>query len=248
MSHAQEMSPTAAAADDDDWETADLSTFAPRAVRSVAPKTLQATAPAFRPRTAGPSATISEHLASGPPGRGPTAPVILVRGQEDEWFRGPPRETNRQIWDTANRSSAPTLVAPGPPAKVQILRRPTDNAARRTHTASSAAADTKTLSEREEAYRLARERIFGPEAGGGEASPAGRSPKDSPDASGRATPGTARETAQPPEGVEFDALEAPLRAVQLDPAENRWESGRQSAGAGPVSRQPRGPSGGGFGR
>ncbi|BEI87728.1 uncharacterized protein CcaverHIS019_0104460 [Cutaneotrichosporon cavernicola] len=79
---------------------------------------------------------------------------------DDEWFRGVPA-SNRQIWDSANRPAIQMTAASAPPPKLQILKR--DAPPRPTSGSSSGTATPKTLAQREEEYRLARERIFGKE-------------------------------------------------------------------------------------
>ncbi|KAK4684573.1 hypothetical protein P7C73_g5603, partial [Tremellales sp. Uapishka_1] len=138
--------------DDDDWETAE---FEPKASHN--PVTLATPIPALRP--------------SAPEFKPrPTASPKI----EDEWFRGEPaQQSNRQIWDTANTSLPPTLIVPTittnttsaipPPPSFQILRRPTNDNPKKGAAPGANAAQAKTLSEREEVYRMARERIFAEE-------------------------------------------------------------------------------------
>ncbi|GMK58449.1 hypothetical protein CspeluHIS016_0504810 [Cutaneotrichosporon spelunceum] len=88
------------------------------------------------------------------PGVAPETPP----DDEDDWFRGAP-VSNRQIWDSANHPAVLMTAPSAPPPKLQILKR--DAPPRSASGSSSGAATPKTLAQREEEYRLARERIFG---------------------------------------------------------------------------------------
>ncbi|KAE8542742.1 hypothetical protein D1P53_000804 [Cryptococcus gattii VGV] len=86
---------------------------------------------------------------------------------DDDWFRGDKPTTNRQIWDSANaRSSSTTIIAPQalPTPTVQLLRRTPNSASSGSNSPGSGANGEKkgkSMEERAEEYRLARERIFG---------------------------------------------------------------------------------------
>ncbi|ADV25438.1 Hypothetical protein CGB_M0160C [Cryptococcus gattii WM276] len=86
---------------------------------------------------------------------------------DDDWFRGDRPTTNRQIWDSANaRSSSTTIIAPQalPTPTVQLLRRTPNSASFGSNSPSNGVNGEKkgkSMEERAEEYRLARERIFG---------------------------------------------------------------------------------------
>ncbi|KIR70802.1 hypothetical protein I310_05214 [Cryptococcus deuterogattii CA1014] len=86
---------------------------------------------------------------------------------DDDWFRGDRPTTNRQIWDSANaRSSSTTIIAPQalPTPTVQLLRRTPNSASSGSNSPSNGVNGEKkgkSMEERAEEYRLARERIFG---------------------------------------------------------------------------------------
>ncbi|BEJ10995.1 hypothetical protein CspHIS471_0104170 [Cutaneotrichosporon sp. HIS471] len=174
----------------DDWETDD---FEPKRVLRAgdmssaltsAPSAVRANATDPPPTPSGPplSAPTPEGIGARPIllARRPTAPspshpqhpahlAQLVQtlpppetppDDDDEWFRGVPA-SNRQIWDSANRPAIQMTAPSAPPPKLQILKR--DAPPRPTSGSSSGTATPKTLAQREEEYRLARERIFGKE-------------------------------------------------------------------------------------
>ncbi|EAL17601.1 hypothetical protein CNBM0160 [Cryptococcus deneoformans B-3501A] len=93
-----------------------------------------------------------------------------VNEDEDDWFRGDRPTTNRQIWDSANaRTPSTTIIAPQalPTPTVQLLRRTPNSASSGSNSPGNGANGEKkgkSMEERAEEYRLARERIFGAEA------------------------------------------------------------------------------------
>ncbi|WWC64992.1 uncharacterized protein I303_107606 [Kwoniella dejecticola CBS 10117] len=178
--------------EEDDWETADISLPPSKSKPLAPPlPTLRPQAQAFQPRPAQPPSSRAQSQSFSTPGQRnhpqPQAsssrqPMLLKRdtpsadspknqetngdadGDGDDWFRGNKPQSNRQIWDSANaRSAQPQIIAPQPlpGPKLQLLRRPSPGP----NTSSNAPKENnkpKTLGEREEQYRLARERIFGP--------------------------------------------------------------------------------------
>ncbi|WWD20898.1 hypothetical protein CI109_105376 [Kwoniella shandongensis] len=100
---------------------------------------------------------------------GEVGPPSGVDG-EDDWFRGSRPMSNRQIWDSANTRATPTTIIspqplPLPPTPgIKLLRRPTPSGGGDSRFPQGSGAGgnrTKTLEEREEEYKAARERIFG---------------------------------------------------------------------------------------
>ncbi|WVQ77609.1 hypothetical protein IAR50_007297 [Cryptococcus sp. DSM 104548] len=145
--------------DDDDWETSDID---PK-------KSLRPTASAFNPiARPSPPTWLPSQGAAGPSYL--SAQQRVADGEEDDWFRGDRRpQNNRQIWDSANtKPKAPSILAPQilPQPKVQLLRRTPSNSSPNSSGASSPTGEAnkvKSYEERQEEYRLARERIFGAE-------------------------------------------------------------------------------------
>ncbi|OXG44379.1 hypothetical protein J010_06241 [Cryptococcus neoformans] len=126
---------------------------------SYAPNTSFTTAPSSQ--DAGPDYGSATGLARANRGVGD------VNEDEDDWFRGDRPTTNRQVWDSANsRNPSTTIIAPQalPTPTVQLLRR-TPNLASSSPNSSGNGANGekkgKSMVERAEEYRLARERIFG---------------------------------------------------------------------------------------
>ncbi|ORX40893.1 hypothetical protein BD324DRAFT_647797 [Kockovaella imperatae] len=245
------MNPIQREQDDDDWETADLSNTARKNQGSSRPAvggtaaSLRPSAPAFVPRPAAPSKP-----ATGQPSRNNSG--------DDEWFGSRRPVSNRQIWESANNSAPPTVIAPSavhidagtigthmPPAPVmQILRRPADSTGN-TGRRSTPGTGTKTLERREEEYRLARERIFGPPTGSNEPGQAASSGTHSANRSRSGTPTGGRSKAGSPQPgfIGDSGYGGPHTTGRLSgPGE------RKTSSPG-IMRQPKGPSaGGGFGR
>ncbi|ODN98232.1 hypothetical protein I350_07878 [Cryptococcus amylolentus CBS 6273] len=158
---------------DDDWETSDI----------VPKKILRPTANTFNPTPRPLPPTW------GPPQipAGPSYSYLpaqqrqrVAEGEEDDWFRGDRRpQNNRQIWDSANtKPKTPSILSPQilPQPQVQLLRRtPSHSSPNSSGTSSPTGDKVKSYEERQEEYRLARERIFGAEGaveGSGSSKPA----------------------------------------------------------------------------
>ncbi|WVO13612.1 hypothetical protein L204_101233 [Cryptococcus depauperatus] len=136
--------------EEDDWETAEI-ILPPKQV-------LRPTASSFLPRAAAPT---------------PSEPPTLKKTdiwEDNEFFRGAAPTSSRQIWDSANaRAPVPQIVTDHalPQPKVQLLRRSSSSTSPRFNHSTLGNNDArknpqgKTLGEREEEYRQARERIFG---------------------------------------------------------------------------------------
>ncbi|WVQ85761.1 hypothetical protein IAT38_007928 [Cryptococcus sp. DSM 104549] len=265
---------------EEDWETGEI---------IVAPRTnnLRPTAHEFRPRP--PTDDSTRDAVPGPSSRALPAGFTLLsrpppggqaasRGGDDvdDWFRGTKPATNRQIWESANsRSPSNTTIispTPLPQPKVQLLRRPNSGSSTPSNNPSPlpAKSRTKTLEEREEEYKLARERIFGtstPDADGGQARAApdaARTPEGLVSGA-RAQPSSERKSQEGRrrDGPALRGVGSPGQSGGvlwdgLVPSQIRG-TGRSpgAAGAGPkvggVLRQPTGPGqgdgfGAGFGR
>ncbi|WVR08796.1 hypothetical protein IAU60_005854 [Kwoniella sp. DSM 27419] len=268
------------AAAEDDWETAEITAPVPKA-------SLRPTAVSFQPRpSSGPSSSGGPSNSQASSSR---APVLLqrpvqvppvardARDEGDDWFRGSKPMSNRQIWDSANtRTSAPAVQIispqPLPQPKVQLLRRPASSSPSGSGPEGGQKGPNrvKTLEEREEEYRLARERIFGPSqdepgpsvAGGGSAS-AGASASASRSSSGRGSPRAGGPSSSSVAQSAPATPSGPTTWEGLVPTQVRGPSSRTSSGnagsagglkagvsanGGAVVRQPLGPGGGaGFG-
>lgn len=207
--------------------------------------------------------------------------------------------------DISNRVTPPTVVAPsdaGPPPRMQILKRPSDAPKSRSTTPQNR--PQKSLTQREEEYRLARERIFGSGAGegsgSGTASPSSQAGSGSRDAArdaqqpqqqrdqssgqnnyGQRDQGTYQRDFREPQssyqdnsrGQSRESSASGRRRGNVTPRSGRaspdelsrdfasmsMRGGKPGAPGGPtpvlrsgmspgVLRQPRGPSGAGFGR
>jgi len=100
-----------------------------------------------------------------------SAGVSAPLTDDDPWIRSAPATTsNRELWEAANAPALPPLssnitpLAPIPGGSVRILRRPSPSSGpasgSSTPNSNGGCKPVKSLSEREEEYRRARERIF----------------------------------------------------------------------------------------
>ncbi|WVW80663.1 hypothetical protein I302_102649 [Kwoniella bestiolae CBS 10118] len=165
-------------AEEDDWETAEISL--PSSSKPAPPPlpSLRPQAQTFQPRPSQPAQQGTFTRYPQQPQAGSSRQPMLLRrptpqqpaddedGDGDDWFRRDKPMSNRQIWDSANSRPAPTQILspeplPMPSPKVQLLRRPASSSPSNIDQANKGGSKMKSLEEREEQYRLARERIFG---------------------------------------------------------------------------------------
>ncbi|WWC72783.1 uncharacterized protein I206_106747 [Kwoniella pini CBS 10737] len=176
--------------EEDDWETADISLPSSTKTKPLAPPlpTLRPQAQSFQPRPSQSNLNSSigynrnqNQNQNQPQASSSRQPKLLKRNEneivekeeekeeevEDDWFRGNKPMSNRQIWDSANSRSIQTQILypqPLPEPKVQLLRRPINSSSSSNSSSNLNLKENnqkKSLVEREEQYRLARERIFG---------------------------------------------------------------------------------------
>ncbi|WWC98373.1 hypothetical protein V866_005264 [Kwoniella sp. B9012] len=171
--------------EEDDWETAEISLPSASLSSKTAPlPSLRPQAQTFQPRPSQPNPPQRQQPQTQASSSHPQQPTLLQRrpnpqqqqqqqenDEGDDWFRGNRPMSNRQIWDSANSRPTPTQIIsplPLPTPKVQLLRRPASSSPSNNEGANKGGnGKMKSLEEREEQYRLARERIFGPESGSG---------------------------------------------------------------------------------
>ncbi|WRT70914.1 uncharacterized protein IL334_007913 [Kwoniella shivajii] len=165
--------------EEDDWETADI-TLSSKSNKAILPPSLRPQAASFQPRPSQPQSQPQSsiqpalHTRNQPTASSSRQPGLLQRRdtpdkveEDDDWFRGNKPMSNRQIWDSANARPAQAQILspqPIPGPKLQLLRRPVSSSPS-SNDSSKGGIKAKTLEEREEEYRLARERIFGSGSG-----------------------------------------------------------------------------------